>query len=102
MTLGWIDLLQHLLSFLLVIGLMLGLLWALKRLQGGALMQRKHQRLQVLETLSLGPRQKLALVRVDGQQMLVGVTAGQINALGPWQAVPVDQSAAAVVVEGQP
>jgi flagellar protein FliO/FliZ len=85
MTLGWTDLLQHLLSFVLVIGLMLGLLWALKRLQGGALMQRKQQRLQVLETLSLGPRQKLALVRINDQQMLIGVTAGQINPLGPLQ-----------------
>jgi flagellar protein FliO/FliZ len=99
MTLGWTDLLQHLLSFVLVIGLMLGLLWALKRLQGGALMQRKHQRLQVLETLSLGPRQKLALVRVDGQQMLVGVTAGQINALGPWQPLPGDQAVHTDAVE---
>jgi len=100
MTLGWTDLLQHLLSFVLVIGLMLGLLWALKRLQGGALMQRKHQRLQVLETLSLGPRQKLALVRVDGQQMLVGVTAGQINSLGPWHPLSDEPTAQADSPEG--
>jgi flagellar protein FliO/FliZ len=86
--LGWTDLLQHLLSFVLVIALLLGLLWTLKRLQGGALMQRKHQRLQVLETITLGPRQKVALVRVDQQQLLIGVTAGQICALGPLQDLP--------------
>jgi flagellar protein FliO/FliZ len=83
---GWADLLQYLLSFVLVIALLLALLWTLKRLQGGALMQRKQQRLQVLETLSLGPRQKLALVRVNDQELLIGVTAGQIHALGPLQA----------------
>ena len=38
--------------------------------------------------LPLGPRQKLALVRVDGQQLLIGVSAGQIQALGPLQALP--------------
>lgn len=83
---GWTELLQYLLSFVLVIALLLGLLWTLKRVQGGALLQRKHQRLQVLETLSLGPRQRLALVRVNDQELLIGVTAGQINALGALQA----------------
>jgi len=86
--LGWTDLLQHMLSFVLVIGLLMGLLWTLKRLQGGTLMQRKQQRLQVLETISLGPRQKVALVRVDQQQLLIGVTAGQICALSPLQDLP--------------
>jgi flagellar protein FliO/FliZ len=87
---GWADLLQYLLSFVLVIALLLALLWTLKRLQSGALMQRKQQRLQVLETLSLGPRQKLALVRVNDQELLIGVTAGQINALGPVQVRSAD------------
>ncbi len=89
---GWADLLQYLLSFVLVIALLLGLLWTLKRLQSGALMQRKQQRLQVLETLSLGPRQKLALVRVNDQELLIGVTAGQIHALVPVQARSPDST----------
>ncbi len=95
---GWSDLLQYFLSFALVIALLLGLLWTLKRLQGGALMQRKHQRLQVLESLSLGPRQKLALVRINDQQLLIGVTAGQITALGPLQTLADDTPTPAEVL----
>ncbi len=73
-------------SLLLVFGLLGAMLWGLKRLQlrvqpGGA-----GRRLQLLETLSVGPRQKVALVRVDGQQVLLGISPGQINALGQWPA----------------
>jgi flagellar protein FliO/FliZ len=78
-----LDWLQYALSFALVIGLLLGLLYALRKLQGGQAFGRKDQRLQVLESLSLGPRQKIALVRVDGLQVLLGITATQITALGP-------------------
>jgi flagellar protein FliO/FliZ len=77
------DWLQYALSFALVIGLLLGLLYALRKLQGGQAFGRKDQRLQVLESLSLGPRQKIALVRVDGARVLLGITATQITALGP-------------------
>jgi len=38
----------------------------------------------LLETISLGPRQKIALLRVGGQQVLVGITASQFTALGTW------------------
>jgi flagellar protein FliO/FliZ len=80
---SFLDWLQYALSFALVIGLLLGLLYLLRKLQGGQAFGRKDQRLQVLESLSLGPRQKIALVRVDGAQVLLGITATQITALGP-------------------
>jgi len=34
-----------------------------------------------VETLSLGPRQKIALVQLDGQDVLLGITAQSICAL---------------------
>ena len=86
------DWLQYLLSFALVIGLLLGLLWTLRRLQGGGLLARKSaQRLQTLETLSIGPRQKIMLIQVDGQEVLIGVTAQQLTALSPWPMTPSRQ-----------
>ena len=85
---GWsaADWLQYLLSFGFVIALLLGLLWTLRKLQGaqagsGGLLRRKAGRLHLIESLSIGPRQKLALVSVDGREVLLGITASSINAL---------------------
>jgi flagellar protein FliO/FliZ len=89
-TLG--DWLQYLFSFVFVIGLLLTLLWTLRKLQNGSSLLRKNtQRLQTLETLSVGTRQKIMLIRVDDREILVGVTAQQMNVLSPW---PETQQAA--------
>lgn len=84
------DWLQYLVTFAFVIALLLGLLFALRKLQTGQAFSRRSQRLQVLESLSIGPRQKIALVRVDGATVLLGVTASQITALSPWPADAAD------------
>lgn len=84
MSTGWtfLNVLQYLLSFALVIGLLLGTLWALRKLQGGqGFIKRPHQRMQIIESLSVAPRQKIALVRIDGQDIVVGITPHQINIL---------------------
>lgn len=82
-TLG--DWLQYLFSFIFVIGLLLTLLWTLRKLQNGSSLLRKStQRLQTLETLSVGTRQKIMLIRVDNREILVGVTAQQMTVLTPW------------------
>ena len=80
---GFFDWLQYLLSFALVIALLLGCLWALRKLQtGSGLMRAKTDaRLKIVETLSVGPRQKIALVQVDGQDVLLGITAQAITPL---------------------
>ncbi|WP_090046881.1 flagellar biosynthetic protein FliO [Limnohabitans sp. 2KL-27] len=86
-TLG--DWLQYLFSFVLVIGLLLALLWTLRKLQsGGSLIRKNTQRLQTLETLSVGTRQKIMLIRVDDREILVGVTAQQMTVLSPWPKTP--------------
>ena len=74
-------------SLALVLALMGALLWALRRLQNklqsGADPSRQ---MRLLESLSVGPRQKILLLQVDGQRMLLGVTAQNIQALGQWSA----------------
>ena len=85
MQTGWSvwDWLQYLLSFALVIGLLLAMLWTLRKLQGQqGLMRRSGSRLQVVESLSVAPRQKIAIVRVNNREMLVGLTPQQITPLG--------------------
>src|SRR5574343_1922272 len=79
---GFFDGLQYLLSVALVIGLLFGSLWALRKLQSGARLGAKGEaRLKIVETLSIGPRQKIALVQLDGQDVLLGITVQSITAL---------------------
>lgn len=83
--LSFADALQYLLSFALVIGLLLTTLWGLRKMQNGASFMRKSsQRLHNIETLSIGPRQKVVLIQVDGQDVLIGVTPHQMTALTAW------------------
>ena len=85
------DWIQYLLSFALVIGLLLATLWGLRKLQSGqGFIKRPHQRLQIVESLSVAPRQKIALVRIDDQELVVGITAHQINILHTRAGGPVN------------
>jgi flagellar protein FliO/FliZ len=88
-----IDWLRVSASMLLVLGLLGALFWMLKRMKSLQLQHKGPPMLEVLETMSLGPRQKMALVRVGAHQVLVGVTATQFTALGSWD-VPVPQQEA--------
>ena len=80
-----VDLLGLASSFLLVIGLLAVLLFALKRMQGLSGGSRQERQIEHLETMSAGPRQKIILLRVKDRELLVGISAGQINTLAQWQ-----------------
>jgi flagellar protein FliO/FliZ len=72
--LDWVSLTGN---FLLVLVLLLAVLWVLRRLQGIKGLQGLRpvaRRLAVVEALSVGPRQKLAIVRLDNREVLVGVS----------------------------
>lgn len=77
------DWLQYLLNFGLVIALLLASLWVLRRIQSKQLvLNRKNGgRLRVIESISVGPRQKLMLVAIDDRELLIGTTTQQISAL---------------------
>ena len=87
---GSLDIAQYLLSFGLVIGLLLALLWVLKRFQfqGGLKRNQEDQKIQILESASLGARQKLVLVRLGEHEVLLGVTPTEIRALDSMQGQP--------------
>ena len=80
------DMLRFAGSLVLVLGLLGGLLWALKRMQTGVRAGGSLKQLQVIEAVSVGPRQKIALVRVGNRDVLVGISPAQITALGNWPA----------------
>ena len=80
------DMLRYAGSMVLVLSLLGGLLWALKRMQTGVRTGGSLKQLQVIEAVSVGPRQKIALVRVGNRDVLVGISPAQITALGNWPA----------------
>ena len=74
------QLVQLLLGLLLVIGLIFLLAWLMRRVQqfgprGG------QQVIKVVASQALGPRDRLVLVQVGGEQILLGLTPGRIAPL---------------------
>jgi len=70
----------------LALALVLGLLWAVlflyrKASRGGSASARAPE-IEVLAQRSLGPRTSLAMVRVAGESLLIGITPQQVTALG--------------------
>ena len=86
-----VDMLRFAGSLILVLCLLGGLLWALKRMQTGVRPNGTPRQLQVIEAVSVGPRQKVALVRVGKREVLVGISPAQITALGNWPAAGTEK-----------
>ena len=69
------------LSLIAIVALILAIGWVLKRFKLNA--PRGSVDSEVLDQLSLGPRERVVLVRIGEAQVLVGVSAGGIVALTP-------------------
>ena len=78
------DVFRMLGSLALVIALLVALLWALRKLQGKMNGHNTGRRLQIIESLSVGPRQKVALIRVGEREVLIGISPTQINGIASW------------------
>ena len=81
---------QTLLAMIAVIALIIALAWFARRFlhaSGG-----KHGNFNVIGALSLGPRERIVLVQVGDQQVLLGVTPGHIRNISTL-ATPIDLSA---------
>jgi len=82
-----VDWLRFTGSFLLVLLLLGGMLWMLRRMKAAQVRQHGPALLQIRETLHVGPRQKIALLRVGDKHVLVGISGQQFTALGEWDAL---------------
>lgn len=82
------SLLAIILSLAIVIGLAWGGLWLLRKFQDGAFGKLSGdalgRELRFERALPVGQRERLVLVDVDGEQMLLGVTAHSITLLRSW------------------
>lgn len=66
-------------GLVLILLLIYGLSWFVKRFSQGGFMQNPN--MKIISAMPLGTRERLLLVDVGGKQLLLGVTATQINTL---------------------
>ena len=86
------QLAQMVFGLLLVVGLIFFLAWMLRRLQSTAV--KGGQVIEIVGSRAIGPRDRLLLVQVGKEQILIGHTPGSIEALHVL-AEPVEVPAAA-------
>jgi len=86
-------------SLLVVLGLVLGLSWVVKKYFPNKLMGATGgNNLRLVQNLPLGPNRFVSLVEADGQRLLIGVTETQINLIKSLDEIPFEQALA----EAQP
>ncbi|MDH1630196.1 flagellar biosynthetic protein FliO [Pseudomonas mosselii] len=73
------QLAQMVFGLLLVVGLIFVLAWLLRRMQGNV--QRGAQVIEIVGSRAIGPRDRLLLVQVGKEQILIGHSPGSIEAL---------------------
>ena len=73
------SVLSTLFALALVIALVFGLAWMLRRLPGAG--ARGHQGLRVVASLAVGAKERVLVVEAGERQLLIGVTAQQISLL---------------------
>jgi len=76
---GTPGLLGAFMALLLVLGLILGLAWLLRRLPGAGF--RPADGLRVVSSLPLGAKERAVVIEVGGRQLLLGVSAGGVALL---------------------
>lgn len=74
------QLAQLMLGLLLVLGLIFFLAWLLRRVQQAG-PTGKGQVIDIVGSRALGPRDRLVLVQVGSEQILLGLSPGSITAL---------------------
>lgn len=74
------HLIDTVLGLALVLGVLLGLAWIVKRFMGAPGLGGKGQ-VRVIGGASLGPRERAVLVDVAGERLLLGVAPGQVRTL---------------------
>ncbi len=66
-------------ALLLVLGLILGMAWLLKRLPGGGF--RPADGLRIVASIPLGAKERAAVVQVGDEQLLIGIGPGGVRTL---------------------
>lgn len=79
------------LALLLVLAMVLGAAWLMRRATG--VRSGTSRRIQILAQVSLGARERAVLISVAGQEVLLGVAAGNVRTLLVTPVVAADEAA---------
>ncbi len=79
-----VDAMSMLLALAAIVALILGLAFLVRRLQG--VRQSQGSGIEVVTSRMLGPRERLVLLQVADQQVLVGINGQSMNALATFPA----------------
>ena len=74
------GLLQVMLALALVLGVIIGAAWLFRRLSMGGMLGR-WQPAKVVSGVMVGPHERVVIVELDGQWLVLGVTSRQVNLL---------------------
>jgi len=87
------SIMQLLLGLGLVLGTILAMAWLLRKV---SVLPGQHRKLKVVAALSLGHKERAVLVQVGEEQMLLGVSQGQVTLLKSFEqpVIVPDQPAA--------
>jgi flagellar protein FliO/FliZ len=82
------SILAIILALAFVLGLAWGAIWLLKKLQdrqmGVSGEPDPRDTIRFVRSLPLGQRERVTLIEMDGERLLIGVTAGGISLLARW------------------
>lgn len=81
--LSWGSIFSVFLGLAIVIGLLLATVWLIRRLQ--QIQPQSQNAIQIVAQLPIGMKERLMVIRVGDENVLVGCTAGQIRTLHVWQ-----------------
>lgn len=85
------DLGRYALSALWVFGLLAAFLWWLNKKRGLPFAKHLDKKIQILEVYPMGLKNKMMLVQVDDQRMLLSMNTQDIRTLHTWTALPKDE-----------
>lgn len=86
------SLLQMVAGLLIVLALIAALAWCARRF--GIVKTRGQSSVRVVAGTSVGPRERVTVVEVGGQWLVLGVAAGSVNLLTAMPAQPLPDTAA--------
>ncbi|RQO71210.1 flagellar biosynthetic protein FliO [Aquitalea sp. FJL05] len=92
------SLLQVILGLAVVLGAIVGLAWLFRRMSGGML--GGSNRLRVVSGVLVGQREKVVIVELEGEWLVLGVTSHSVNLLTKMDRPP--DAGAEVVPPGEP
>ena len=87
------SLLRTMLGLIVVLAVMAGIAWFMKRV-GPAARGGNAQALRIVGGVSVGSREKVVVLEVGGRWLVVGVAPGQVNAIADLEAMEIAPAAA--------